>query len=182
MKSVAFTSKSTIGISRVLQTPVSIHIPNTDDMIAIEAIWDTGATGSAITSRVVQELGLVPTGVSLVSTANGQVMQNTYTINIGLPNKVLVGGIVATELDALSGGCDALIGMDIITLGDFSITNHNNNTCFSFRMPSSHEIDYVDSPDFGQVKVVQPASSDKIGRNSRCPCGSGKKYKACHGK
>jgi uncharacterized protein YecA (UPF0149 family) len=23
---------------------------------------------------------------------------------------------------------------------------------------------------------------DKIGRNDACPCGSGKKYKACHGK
>jgi preprotein translocase subunit SecA len=27
----------------------------------------------------------------------------------------------------------------------------------------------------------QPASSDKVGRNDPCPCGSGKKYKRCHG-
>lgn len=27
-----------------------------------------------------------------------------------------------------------------------------------------------------------PASSDKVGRNDLCPCGSGKKYKKCHGK
>ena len=26
-----------------------------------------------------------------------------------------------------------------------------------------------------------PAGSHKVGRNSRCPCGSGKKYKRCHG-
>ena len=26
-----------------------------------------------------------------------------------------------------------------------------------------------------------PAGSGKVGRNSRCPCGSGKKYKRCHG-
>ncbi len=26
-----------------------------------------------------------------------------------------------------------------------------------------------------------PAGSQKVGRNSRCPCGSGKKYKRCHG-
>lgn len=26
-----------------------------------------------------------------------------------------------------------------------------------------------------------PAGSRKVGRNSRCPCGSGKKYKRCHG-
>jgi preprotein translocase subunit SecA len=27
----------------------------------------------------------------------------------------------------------------------------------------------------------KPASSDKVGRNDPCPCGSGKKYKRCHG-
>jgi preprotein translocase subunit SecA len=27
-----------------------------------------------------------------------------------------------------------------------------------------------------------PASWGKIGRNENCPCGSGKKYKHCHGK
>jgi preprotein translocase subunit SecA len=27
----------------------------------------------------------------------------------------------------------------------------------------------------------QPATSDKVGRNDPCPCGSGKKYKRCHG-
>jgi preprotein translocase subunit SecA len=26
-----------------------------------------------------------------------------------------------------------------------------------------------------------PATSDKVGRNDPCPCGSGKKYKRCHG-
>ena len=30
-------------------------------------------------------------------------------------------------------------------------------------------------------KTKQPATSDKVGRNDPCPCGSGKKYKRCHG-
>ncbi len=29
---------------------------------------------------------------------------------------------------------------------------------------------------------AQPIQSDKVGRNDPCPCGSGKKYKKCHGK
>jgi preprotein translocase subunit SecA len=28
---------------------------------------------------------------------------------------------------------------------------------------------------------VKQATSDKVGRNDPCPCGSGKKYKRCHG-
>ncbi|MCZ7532823.1 MAG: SEC-C metal-binding domain-containing protein [Acidimicrobiia bacterium] len=32
-----------------------------------------------------------------------------------------------------------------------------------------------------QVAQSPPASTAKIGRNERCPCGSGLKYKHCHG-
>lgn len=33
-----------------------------------------------------------------------------------------------------------------------------------------------------QVKQTPVIAEDKIGRNEPCPCGSGKKYKQCHGK
>nr|WP_247882113.1 SEC-C metal-binding domain-containing protein [Brucella intermedia] len=33
----------------------------------------------------------------------------------------------------------------------------------------------------GIARVPSRAVSTKIGRNERCPCGSGKKYKHCHG-
>jgi len=33
----------------------------------------------------------------------------------------------------------------------------------------------------GDVIVKEPAQSTKVGRNEPCPCGSGKKYKKCHG-
>ena len=34
----------------------------------------------------------------------------------------------------------------------------------------------------GESAAPQPAKSKKVGRNDPCPCGSGKKYKQCHGK
>ena len=33
-----------------------------------------------------------------------------------------------------------------------------------------------------QAKPQQPVHVEKVGRNDPCPCGSGKKYKNCHGK
>ena len=33
-----------------------------------------------------------------------------------------------------------------------------------------------------KVSKKQPVKKQKIGRNDPCPCGSGKKYKQCHGK
>jgi uncharacterized protein YecA (UPF0149 family) len=33
----------------------------------------------------------------------------------------------------------------------------------------------------GQGRDAVTAGSGKVGRNAPCPCGSGKKYKRCHG-
>lgn len=166
--SSAFTVKSHGGLLRVLITDVNVHIPGSPKYSPIKAIWDTGASGSAITKKVAQQLGLVATGMAQVNTANGIVTQNTYTIDIGLPNKVIIQGIIATEIDALAAGCDALIGMDVITLGDFSITNHNGSTCMSFRVPSGHEIDYVKNLNYGitPIKNIHPG---QIGSNFTPP-------------
>jgi Preprotein translocase subunit SecA (ATPase, RNA helicase) len=46
-----------------------------------------------------------------------------------------------------------------------------------------HESADVDSDSEGEAPDrVMPAVSHKVGRNEPCPCGSGKKYKQCHGK
>ena len=34
----------------------------------------------------------------------------------------------------------------------------------------------------GRPMITLNVASDKVGRNDPCPCGSGKKYKKCHGK
>jgi len=41
---------------------------------------------------------------------------------------------------------------------------------------------YTETPEPTAVKRTPVQSGPKIGRNDACPCGSGKKYKACHGK
>ncbi len=42
---------------------------------------------------------------------------------------------------------------------------------------------YTESPEHAEpVKRAPVVAGPKIGRNDPCPCGSGKKYKACHGK
>lgn len=160
MEPKSFTAKSD-GLVRVLASPIIIRNEINDFSGQITGIWDTGATGSVITKNVVNALQLIPTGVTKVHTANGETTQNTYTVDIILPNSVRVQRVKVTEVVDLSGGCDALIGMDIINLGDFSVTNHTGKTCFSFRIPSLHEIDYVSSPDYGRVKVEKGPSKSE---------------------
>ena len=58
------------------------------------AIRDTGATKSCITQRVVDDLKLIPVGRTTTGTANGATEADTYFINIGLPNGVMVPNIL----------------------------------------------------------------------------------------
>jgi hypothetical protein len=153
---LAFTIKANAGLLNVLITDVTIYVPGSNSGVKVKAIWDTGATGSVITASVAKKLMLIPTGMVQMHTANGVSNRQTYTVNIGLPNQVLIQNVIASDVDALSSGCEALIGMDIINLGDFSITNHKGITCMSFRFPSSHEIDYVKNPTYGITPINIP--------------------------
>ena len=58
--------------------------------------------------------------------------------------------------------------MDVITLGDFSITNHKGITCMSFRIPSSHEIDYVKNLNYG-ITPIRSFRPGKLGSNFTPP-------------
>lgn len=106
------------------------------------ALWDTGATHTCISRKIAKDLSLIPIGSANMSTANGIKITNTYRIDLLLPNQVIVEKVIATEAE-LGQDCDMLIGMDIIKFGDFSITNCDQQTKFSFRMPSICHTDYV---------------------------------------
>jgi hypothetical protein len=162
MQPTAFTVKSNAGIINQLVTLVDVVVPNTKNAFQVKAIWDTGATATVITENVVKALGLVPTGMSNVNTANGVAVQNTYIIDVVLPTGLMVKDVTVTGAMALSGGCEVLIGMDIITLGDLSITNYKGSTCMSFRIPSLHEIDYVKNVHF---KLTPNIPAGKQGSN-----------------
>ncbi|MGH8398794.1 MAG: retroviral-like aspartic protease family protein [Gammaproteobacteria bacterium] len=106
-----------------------------------EAIWDTGATNSVITQRVVSTCHLLPIGMTKVHAVNSTKDSEVYLVNIGLPNRVNFMNIKVTQGELI--GTDVLIGMDIITLGDVAITNVDGNTVFSFRIPSQKHVDFI---------------------------------------
>ncbi len=109
-----------------------------------QAIWDTGATNTVVTSKVTTECDLPHIDFCEVHGVSGIVRTKVYLAAIILPNSVGIYPVRVTEGN-LPGGDngDVLIGMDIINLGDFSITNFNNKTVFSFRVPSRCHVDFV---------------------------------------
>lgn len=95
-------------------------------------IWDTGATGTVITKKVVDALGLQPTGMQKVIGVNNESEKPTYMLDLILPNNVIVQNVNVVEG---SGKFDILVGMDIIQLGDFFISQADGKTTFSFCIP-----------------------------------------------
>ncbi len=143
------------------------------------AIWDTGATKTAISQRVVTDCALQPTGMCKVQTAAGEKTTCTYFVSLYLPNMVYIPQIRVSQVDLV--GADVLIGMDVICAGDFAVTNFGKKTTLSFRMPPGECIDFV-RPKPASDKKAERIPVKNLGRNDPCHCGSGKKYKKCHGK
>jgi predicted aspartyl protease len=166
-----------VGISEAFNPNVQQGIVRPKIQI-FNAIWDTGATNSVISENVIKELNLIPIGKEKVYHANGWTMMKTYLVNIILPNNVEFYSLTVTE--SLLTGADVLVGMDIISSGDFVITASQGKTKFSFQMPSTHDTDYV--KEYKQKIHTPVIKSNETGRNAPCPCGSGKKYKHCCGK
>jgi hypothetical protein len=128
-----------------------------------------------ITQNVVDKCGLKPTGIQKVRGVHGEGLTQAFLVNIEIPPNTGFSAIAVT-LGDLGTDIDLLIGMDIINRGDFAVTNKDGKTVFSFRYPSMERID------FAAQKKRTDLGFPRVGRNEPCPCGSGKKFKKCHGK
>jgi len=132
------------GIGNKLMSNVTIQ--SEDRHIDVMALWDTGATISCISHDVVDKLGLIPCGITPILTPSGGKECNQYLIStITLPNNVILKDVPVCDSEIGGQGFGFLIGMNIITLGDFAICNSSGKTSFTFRMPAvqGHRIDFV---------------------------------------
>ena len=151
------------------------NLPPNPTVFKTTALWDTGATKSAISALVAKKLGLTSTGTTEVTHAVGKSKRSTYVVNFLLPNQVGMSGLHVTEVTPGAGvGWEVIVGMDVLSLTDFALTNVGGNTVVSLRTPSIKTIDYV--------QVANEFKYRNVGRNDDCPCRSGKKFKKCHGK
>jgi len=107
------------------------------------AIWDTGASITVVTEKVVDELDLKPITKTTVRGVHGEEERNVYLMNLFFENGARIFNVKVVSCKSLSDGGDLLLGMDIICIGDFSITNKNKKTVMSFRTPSLETIDFV---------------------------------------
>jgi len=125
-------------IVKEIETPVTIYSSSESTegkCIKINAIWDTGATHSVISTELAKQLDAEPVDKCLVS----DVYKKNKTTDVIMATLILPNGsIMYGKRFSICGipGTDVLIGMDIISMGDFVITNAKGKTMFSFVIPT----------------------------------------------
>ena len=171
-------------LAREIKTPVKVgHSFNPNSKIIspypeeFVAVWDTGAMGTSISRALALKLGLQQSGEMDIEGVTGSARCKTYLVSLLLPNQLTIPELEVSDCEG-NIGCDVLIGMDVIGMGDFAVCNKGGNTTFSFCIPSIDVIDFTQADQTSQVKD----NDLKTGRNAPCICGSGKKYKKCCGR
>lgn len=157
MEPKSFTLSPPHILNRLI-TPVKVciaHIPSSGaphpPVKVINALWDTGASCTTISKKIADDLGLVPFRFETVYHAQGSGVAPVYKANIILPNNIEFPAIPVLGGDLY--GFDALIGMDIISQGDFALTHRDGKTVFSFQIPSTHLYDFVKQHAATQLKA-----------------------------
>ena len=100
---------------------------SSDDIRSYKALWDTGATETLISNKVISELNLDQTGEVEVSTINGKIKSKRYGCGLLLNNHSKSINIQPAQFPNRKE-CDVIIGMDIIQYGLFVL----NKGDFSF--------------------------------------------------
>ena len=139
---ISKTLKCQIFIGRAIESVRGLSLKDFHEQEFI-ALWDTGATHSVITSRVVEALNLKLIGQTKVHTANDldkPVLADVYLVSLCLPNGLAFQNVLVTKLKVTNS--DAIIGMDIISKGDFAVSSFEGKTTFTYRCPSKRKIDF----------------------------------------
>ena len=105
-----------------------------NEYIKCKALWDTGATTSGLTQDLINRTGLSPIKRGITSNGvTGEFSTDVYRISISINDFWSCGGIQAIRYDL--DDCDLIIGMDVISQGDFAVKNVNGKTVMTFRYP-----------------------------------------------
>ena len=118
MKIHALARRYSALVNRI-ESPAVIINPDTQEELATNGIWDTGATNSVITKKAVQKLKLPIREFTDVRGVGGLITDvPVYLVDIRLNNENIVVRARVTECEELSidGQIDMLIGMNIILM------------------------------------------------------------------
>ena len=108
-------------------------------MMAVNALWDTGSTESLISEKIVKMIEPILKNKSKYVTRDIVIECETYAVSLSLSDEITFRDVLMKKADLSDKNVDIIIGMDIISRGDFEIRNYNNLVEFAFRIPPRNE-------------------------------------------
>lgn len=131
-------------------------------VIVTLGLWDTGASTSMITAAAADLIGLRAKGRTEIRSVHDSSRVNVYelVLTLGEGQEKVSFPLIVTECGPLDndGSTGFLIGMDVISMGDFSLSNHGGKTTLSFRVPSMGGEDYAKESE-GAIPVLSAPES-----------------------
>jgi predicted aspartyl protease len=126
--------------NKKIVTPVDLHSIPYDASLSLstDALWDTGASISAITPDIMNKLKVTPVSKRTIAGIHSTQVVDIVYITVELPNSVIKKNIEVAVCD-IPSNVGMILGMDIILLGDFAISNGNSQTLLSFAAPPFKE-------------------------------------------
>jgi hypothetical protein len=119
--------------------------------VMLDALWDTGSNVSCISSSAYKRLKLVPFGADesgIISGVGGTAKTSMTIATIYIFHNLIVEYCPFYVVTFDDKTFDLIIGMDIITMGDFAVCNTGGKTSFSFAIPSFPDrINFADKAD-----------------------------------
>ena len=112
---------------------VTVSAPGSKDKWSVKALWDTGASVSVISKDVAKNLGLEVKGFARLRFANGSERSSVYKIDLELSSDIVIKDLFVRECND-GGNFEMLIGMDVISRGNFRILNRSGKTFFEFEI------------------------------------------------
>lgn len=122
------------SLTGIITTECEFVTPDLKGRIKVNsAMWDTGSEATILSRQLVSQLQPEAFRHGGITGIGGDTSGNTYLLHVYLPT-----GDVVTYHEVYEANIDydAIIGMDIITLGDFHIDSSKGETSFTFSLPN----------------------------------------------
>jgi hypothetical protein len=116
------------------------------------ALWDTGAQMCAINTALAQDMGLEIAGYIAAGGFGGDMRDAPFfLVNLDFPDGIRFSKVPAVAYDKKTTH-NFIIGMNVITAGDFSLIREHSGSRFSFTIDSPEDIDDTEFPHFARYR------------------------------
>ena len=116
-----------------------IAIGGEGSMMSVKALWDKNFEQTLISDGIIKMINPLQKSKTKIVSKDEIFESAIYSISISLSDEITFRDVEVQNADLSEKEVDIVIGMDIISRGDFEVRNYNNIVEFAFRIPPKNE-------------------------------------------